>query len=68
MTKAKKVVGREVEVVWLCRKCIKTGTLTFGNHTSVGQRLQEAEKQHASQSPECVLDWNNIIVQSAAVI
>jgi hypothetical protein len=65
---ARKVVGAKLEVVWLCKKCHTSGTLTFPNNSSVGKRLAAADKQHRTQAPNCELDWNNIIVQTATVM
>lgn len=60
-----KYISEEIEIVWFCKRCHKSGTLQFRNHTSVGERLRIGEEDHFQKSPTCPLDWNNIIVQTA---
>jgi hypothetical protein len=63
-----KYISEEIEIVWLCTKCLKGGTLRFRNHTSVGERLRAGEEQHLKNSPTCPLDWNNVVVQNAVLL
>jgi len=63
-----KVVGVRVEIVWMCNKCNKSGTLIFNNHSHVGERLKAARDQHLLSSPLCPLDWDNIIVQNSLLV
>lgn len=63
-----KVVGVQVEIVWMCNKCDRSGTLTFSNHSCVGERLRAAREQHLLSSPLCPLDWDDIVVQNSVVL
>jgi hypothetical protein len=53
----------EIIVTWWCCHCNKSGRLTFYNDNSVGERLYAAKAEHSSLSPDCELDWHEVLVR-----
>ena len=54
----------EIVVTWWCCRCNKSGRLAFYNENSVGERLDAARAEHNVRSPNCELDWNQVLVRT----
>jgi hypothetical protein len=54
----------EPSLTWWCCRCNKTGRLAFFNETSVGERLDAARAEHDALSPNCELDWHEVLVRT----
>ncbi len=51
-----------VIIHWVCKQCEKGGELSISDMETVGSRLRGATAQHLLLSPNCVLNWENVVV------
>jgi hypothetical protein len=63
--KVVKIVYEQAELVLLCTKCMKTETLIFKNHLTVGEKLRRCIEEHKKVPPDCIVDWDKMIAQNA---
>ena len=54
----------EITVTWFCCQCNKYGRVVFPNQDSVGERLAMARAEHKNISPDCELDWDQVLVRT----
>jgi hypothetical protein len=64
MTMQPSEIPNQVVVTWWCCRCNRSGRLTFHNQNSVGERLDAAKGDHKVLSPDCELDWYEVIVRT----
>jgi hypothetical protein len=54
----------EITVTWWCCRCNRSGRFVFHDEDTVGERLETARADHKTASPDCELDWNQVIVRA----
>jgi hypothetical protein len=54
----------EIIATWWCCRCNRSGRLVFYNENSVGERLDAAKAEHDVLSPNCELDWHQVLVRT----
>ena len=57
------MMPNEKVVTWWCSHYNKSGRLAFINGNSVGERLDLARAEHNVLSPNCELDWHQVLVR-----